>query len=112
MNRTIFASAALIAFAAAGLAGCEATMISQRLDYHEMQGVGFMTDFEEDAVLGGAQIVHRAHNPHGMPICARVVGHSWVVVPAGQTYVIATQGPGATSARHEVGPVNTRGGCG
>jgi hypothetical protein len=108
--RSIILSA-ILACSAAVLSGCEATMISQQLDYHEMQGVGFSTSFEEDAFLGGAQIVHRAYNPHAVPICARVAGHSWVVVPARQDVVIATQSAGATSARHQVGPVNARGGC-
>ncbi|WP_125256224.1 hypothetical protein [Brevundimonas fluminis] len=93
------------------LSACEATLMSEQLDYHEMQGVSFMVYREEDAVLGGAQIVHRAHNPHAQPVCARVAGQRWVIVQPGQTADIAYQGPGATSARHEVGPVKPGGGC-
>lgn len=104
----------MVAFVAACglLTGCEATMMSERLDYYEMQGVAIMTDREEDAVLGNPQIVHRAYNPHNQTICARVVGQSWVMVPPGQTSVIGYQSAYATSARHEIGPVNSRGGCG
>ena len=109
MYKRVFLAAALAT--ATLMSGCEATMMSQRLDYHEMQGVAFMTDREEDAILGNPQIVHRAYNPHSRSICARVVGHPWVIVPSGQTSVIAYQSAYATSASHEVGPVNSRGGC-
>ena len=105
MKRTLIA----LALASAGLTACETTLISQQLDYYEMQGVGFSTDFEEDAVLGGAQIVHRAYNSNNVPVCARVVGFSYVIVPAGQSAVLANRSPGARSASFEVGPVRAAG---
>ena len=108
MKRTLIA----LALASAGLTACETTLISQQLDYYEMQGVGFSTDFEEDAVLDGAQIVHRAYNSNNVPVCARVVGFPYVVVPAGQSAVLANRSPGARSASFEVGPVRANGRCG
>ena len=110
MQRTLIALA--LALASTGLAACETTRVSQQLDYYEMQGVGFSTDFEEDAVLGGAQIVHRAFNSNNVPVCARVVGFQYVIVPAGQSAVLANRSPGATSANFEVGPVRASGRCG
>lgn len=102
--------AAVLAGAAA-LAACEATMIQQQLHYGESQGVGFTIDHEEDSFLGGAQIVHRAHNSNPFPVCARLVGRPWVLVPAGQTVVLATASPPLRDGEHRAKAPDAGGRC-
>lgn len=103
----------ILAVAAVALTGCynDGFTYSDSHSFPVQRGVTFTSTIQDDSLFGTSRQVLSARNGNTVPMCASLEYQAPVLIPAGQSRVVAEMSRNRNGYRTIVDPVNPNGTC-